>query len=678
MPPRAKKQAKELEIHDHKRIDHYYWLREKNHPDVIVYLEAENTYCDAMMAHTQELQESLYQEMHQRMQEEDSSVAVKLADYYYYQRSEKNKPYFIYARKHLSLDAPEEILLDLNSYAQKQDYLQLGIFKVSPDHKKLAYSLDDKGFENYTVYIKNLETQSLYPEQLAANRYSLEWANDSETLFYNVQDNASRPYKILRHKLGTSQQDDNECFTEEDALYNVVLSKSKDQKYIIMDVSSIETSEQQLLDAAKPNSNFSCVQPREKGLRYKLEHNNGKLFLLTNKDNAIHNKIMQSPVNASNKETWQDFITHHEDIMRESFMLFEHYLVLVERADGIKQLSIIDLRSHEQHQLVFPDALYSFTLDANPVFNSDTLRLNYSSLKSPNCIYDYHMPSRTLELKKQTFVPNYNPNDYRMERIYATAEDGVHVPISLIYKKDLKKDGDNPCLLYGYGSYGANVEPSFSANRISLLERGFVFAMAHIRGSSTLGRRWYEDGKFLNKKNTFNDFIACAKTLIAQAYTKSEKLAIEGRSAGGLLMGSVLNEAPELFQAALAGVPFMDVITTMQDSSIPLTVEEFEEWGNPFDKTFYDYMLSYSPYDNIEAKNYPHILVTAGLNDPRVAYWEPAKWTAKLRDYKTDNNKLLLQTNMGAGHSGASDRYELLRETAFYYAFFIDALDAYN
>ncbi|MCA9837556.1 MAG: S9 family peptidase [Trueperaceae bacterium] len=672
--PKAKKLATALSLHGHTRIDHYYWLREKDDPDVISYLEAENAYCDRMMAHTQGLQETLFAEMCGYLQEDDSSVPVKQGNYYYYHRMEKGKPYAIYCRKLQSLAAPEEVLLDLNEEAKDKDFLELGVYRISPDHRKLAYSLDTTGYESYTIYIKDLETGHLLPEEIHETYYALEWASDSQTFFYNVINEVTRPYKIFRHKLGTHPSEDSLCFHEEDTLFEVSVRKTKDGQFLYLESGSLESSELQILEASSPDKPFHSVQPREQGLRYKLEHHEGKLYLLSNRDGDIHHNIMTAPVEEPGITNWTEFIPHDERVMLESMQMFINHLVIVEREFGLKQLRIIDLQTAESHRLDFPHELYSFNLEPNPVYETSILRLNYSSLKTPSRIYDYHMTERRLELKKQTVVAAYDESQYELKRLFATAEDGTRIPMSLVYKKGLALDGSHACFLYGYGSYGANVEPGFLAHRLTLLERGVIFAMAHIRGGGALGRSWYEDGKFLNKKNTFTDFIAAARHLIAQGYTRPERLAIEGRSAGGLLMGAVVNMAPELFKTAIAGVPFMDVITTMQDSSIPLTLCEYEEWGNPHDKDYYDYMLSYSPYDNIEAKAYPNLLVTAGLNDPRVAYWEPAKWTAKLRDYKTDQNHLLLKTNMGAGHSGASDRYEYLREKAFEYAFVLDTL----
>lgn len=673
-PPKAQKAAKELRLHDHSRLDPYYWLREKDNQDVIAYLEAENAYCDAVMAETQGLQERLYEELHSRMEEDDCSVPVRQADYYYYHRSEKAKPYLIYCRKYQSLEAEEEILLDLNEEAKGHSYMELGVYRLSPDHKKLAYSLDTTGYESYTLYIKNLATAELYAEQIPASYYALEWANDSQTFFYNVINEACRPYKIFRHTLGTAAQDDLECFHEQDSLYEASVGKTKDDSYLYLRLASLESSEYHILNADEPEAAFRCVAPREKGLRYKLEHHQGKLYLLTNKDAAKHNQLMTTLVTEPAKENWQEYIPHQEARVLADFQIFSRHLAILEREEGLLHLCVIDLATQEQHRVQFPETLYHVSLEPDWGFETSALRLHYSSLVTPEAVYDYSPDTRTLELKKQRQVPGYDASQYEQKRLFATAEDGTRIPLSLVYKKDVLKDGKNPCLLYGYGAYGATLEPGFWHQHLCLLERGFVFAMAHVRGGGELGRSWYEAGKLLNKKNSFSDFIASARYLIAEGFTEPQRLAIEGRSAGGLLVASVLTMAPDLFKTALVGVPFVDVLTTMQDGSIPLTLGEYEEWGNPFDKNVYDYMLSYSPYDTIEAKDYPHILVTASLNDPRVAYWEPAKWTAKLRDHKTDQNVLLLKTNMGAGHGGASDRYEDLRETAFSYAFIMHTL----
>lgn len=674
--PVARKRPFKLSKHGHERIDNYYWLREKENAEVIAHLEAENAYCDSVMAHTKDLQETLYNEMLSRIQEDDDTVPIKKGNYFYYSRTEAGKAYAIYCRKKGSLDAPEEILLDLNQEAQGHDYLRLGMYKISPNHELLAYSLDTDGHEDYIVRVKNLKTSTLLPDQIFNTTYALEWGNDNKTLFYTVEDSAKRPYKVFRHSLGTNPSDDVELFHEQDERFNVSLSKTKDGQYLMHYSSSKETEEVYTLNADEPLAEFTLAQPRITGLRYSVEHRKGLFYLLTNADGAVNQKLVSTAVDKPNKDNWQTLIEHNPNIERESLELFNDYLVIYERENGLRTIRTRNIESQDEHLVNFPEDVYSYELQSNPESNSQTLRFEYNSLITPATIYDYNMHSKQLELKKQkTVLGGYNPQDYLTTRLFATADDGTQIPLSIVHKKDLELNGKNPCMLYGYGSYGIVIEPEFSSERLSLLERGFVFAIAHIRGSSTMGRQWYEDGKYLNKKNTFTDFIACAQKLIDSNYTNPDHLVTEGRSAGGLLMSAVLNLAPQLFKAAIAGVPFVDVISTMLDASIPLTVNEYEEWGNPNDKSYYDYMLSYSPYDHVEAKNYPNILVTAGLNDPRVHYWEPAKWTAKLRELKTDNNTLILKTDMGAGHFGESGRYGYLKREAFEQAFLLDSLN---
>lgn len=672
LPPSAPTHPHPLTLHGHTRTDPYYWLREKDNPETLAYIQAENAFTEEVMAHTKPLQETLYQEMVGRIQETDEDVPVKRGEYFYYTRTEEGQQYRFFCRKKGSLTAPEELLLDLNALAEGKAFLQIGVFKVSPDHKWLAYSLDEEGDELYTVHFKNLETGEVLPTRLPNTTYAGEWANDNETYFYTTLDAAKRPYRLHRHHFPTGQ--DTLLFQEDDEVFLVGLEKTRDDAYLFLNVVSIETSEIYFLNANTPNAEFHVIHPRQKGLEYKVAHHTGTFYLVTN-DHARNFKVMTAPATAPGKDNWTELIPHREDVRIDGVDLFAGHMVVYERENGLRTLHITDFATEESHAVAFPEPAYTYFEGNNPEFDTALVRFTYMSMTTPDTVYDYNMSTREMTLKKRKPVlGGFDPNNYQSERLMVSARDGTLVPISLVYRKGFVRDGNAPCLLYGYGSYGASMDPYFLINAISLLDRGFVYAIAHIRGGEEMGRAWYENGKFLHKKNTFTDFIDCGRYLITEKYTASEHLAIMGRSAGGLLIGAVVNMAPDLAKVAFAGVPFVDVITTMLDTSIPLTAGEFEEWGNPQNEDFYWYMLSYSPYDNVETKAYPHMLVTAGLNDPRVQYFEPTKWVAKLRAMKTDNHLLLLKTNMGAGHSGSSGRYDYLREIAFEYAFIVDTL----
>jgi oligopeptidase B len=683
-PPVAKTIVQESEIHGLKRRDDYAWLKNKDDPEVIAYLEAENAYTEQEMAHTLALQDRLYEEMVGRIQETDLSVPVRIDEFLYYSRTEEGRQYPIFCRKRGDENADEEILLDLNAEAEDGGYLSLGIFDVSPDHRLLAYSLDRTGAESYTLGFKDLGTGELLADRIEDVSYGFEWANDSKTVFYTVEDHAKRPYRLMRHVLG-QEGEDALVFEEPDELFRVGISKTKDDAFLVLSVASIETSECRLLGADLKTADFLVIQPREKGHRYRVEHRHGLLYILSNR-HAPNSKLMTTPVEKPEEENWREMIAHDPGIMLMGVDMFDEFLAIYERRSGLRSIRILafdgsDLEdgtpAASVHEMAFDEPVYTVSGSQNPMFKTRTLRFNYTSLTTPASVYDYDMVTREQALlKRQPVLGDFDPDHYESERLFVTVDDGAKIPVSLVHRKGLEKTGDNPCLLYGYGAYGASMDPGFSSHRLSLLDRGVIFAIAHIRGGQEMGRQWYDQGKFLEKKNTFEDFVASGRALIEAGYTSSERLAIMGGSAGGLLVGAVLNMAPDLMKAAVAKVPFVDVINTMLDESLPLTVPEYEEWGNPNDKTYYDYMLSYSPYDNVEAKAYPDILVTAGLNDPRVHYWEPAKWTAKLRARKTDNNRLLLKTNMGAGHGGASGRYDALKELAFDYAFILDVLGA--
>ena len=673
-PPVAKTDPKVDTVHGEARVDNYFWLREKSNTEVIEYLKAENKYTQAMMQHTEGFQEQLYQELLGKIKETDLSVPEKMGDYYYYNRTEEGKQYPIYCRKKGSLEAEEEILLDQNALAERHEYLEIGVYKISPNHQLLAYSTDTTGGESYTLYVKDLDTGQLLGDQIPNTYYSVEWANDNQTLFYTTLDPAKRPYKLYRHQLGSDLAADALIYHEADESFFLDVSKTRSNAYLLMELENINTSEVHYLEADQPTDEFRVISPRQSELEYSVEHHGDQFFIVTNAE-AVNFKLMRASANNPSRENWEEVVPHREAVKLDSVSAFRNHLVISEREDGLQKIRVRNLITDEAHAVDFPEPVYTVQQGGNPEFNTNTLRFNYASLVTPMSVFDYEMDARTRELKKQDEVlGGYDPSLYESERIFAKAADGTPVPISLVYKKGLVKDGGDPLLLYGYGSYGINSEPYFSSNRLSLLDRGFRCAIAHIRGGEEMGRAWYENGKLLHKRNTFTDFIACAEHLIAEKYTASSKIVIEGGSAGGLLMGAATNMRPELFEIVIAKVPFVDVVNTMLDASIPLTVTEYDEWGNPNEKKFYDYIKSYSPYDNIEAKEYPHILVTAGLNDPRVHYWEPAKWTAKLRTLKTGDNQLLLKTEMGAGHGGPSGRYDYLKEIAFEYAFIFDLL----
>ncbi len=673
-PPIAEKIPKVDTSFGDVRVDDYFWLRDKNNPEVIKYLEAENKYTEAVMKSTEKLQEKLYKEMLSRIKETDFSVQEKVDDYYYYTREEKGKQYKIYCRKKGSLDSPEEILLDANELAKGHNYLDVGVYKVSPDHQLLAYSIDTTGAEDFILYFKDLGTGKALTDVIPNTSYSAEWANDNKTIFYNTLDKAKRPYKLYRHILGTDPKNDVLIYHEKDEAFNLDLKKSKSKAYFFLVLESETTSENWYLDASHPEAHFKIIQPRQHEMEYSVEQHGDKFYILTN-DNAKNFKLMQAPVNNPSKGNWKVVIPSADSVKLDNIEVFKNHLVVYERERGLKKIRITNLTDNQVHYVDFPEPVYTFWPERNPDFHTNLLRFDYFSLITPKSVFDYDMDKKTRELKKQDEVlGGYNPSLYQEERIFAKASDGTLVPISLVYKKGMERNGKNPLFLYGYGAYGISSEPYFSSNRLSLLDREFIYAIAHVRGGGEMGRYWYEQGKLMNKKNTFTDFIACAEHLIAEKYTSEEDLVINGGSAGGLLMGAVTIMRPDLFKVVVADVPFVDLINTMLDPTLPLTVIEYEEWGNPQEKKYYEYMRSYSPYDNVHAKAYPNMLITTSLNDPRVSYWEPSKWTAKLRALKTDDNLLLLKINMGAGHGGSSGRYDFLKDIALEYAFIFKVL----
>jgi oligopeptidase B len=662
-------------VHGETRIDDYFWLRDRSDPEVLAYLDAENRYTRAVMQHTEPLQEQLFQEMRGRIKETDLSVPERIDDYFYYSRTEVGGQYPILCRRRGSLEAPEEILLDQNPLAAEHAYFRLGASEVSPNHRLLAYSVDTSGAEEFTLYIKDLTTGQHLADRIQKTSHGLAWANDSRTLFYTVLDDARRPCRLYRHVVGDDPSQDPLVYFEPDQAFFLDVSRTRSRKYLLLDLSSHSTSEVRFLSADHPEEPFRLVQPRRAGVEYTVTHHDDRFFITTN-DAAPNFRLVQAPVERPSQEHWTPVLPYRPEIKLDSTDAFRQHLVIYERAAGLRQIRVLDLESGADHLIPFPEPVYTVRAHANPEFDTTLLRFTYTSLVTPSSVVEYDLSLPSWTVRKQTEVRGYDPSLYRSERRFATAPDGVQVPVSLVYRVPLQLDGQRPLHLSGYGAYGLSYDPAFSSNSLSLLDRGFVVAIAHVRGGDEMGRAWYEGGRLLQKRSSFTDFIAAAEYLVAEGYTSSDRLVINGGSAGGLLMGAVTNLRPELFRMVLAEVPFVDVVNTMLDASLPLTVIEYDEWGNPNDPAAYSYIRSYSPYDNIEPKDYPHMLVTGGLNDPRVAYWEPAKWIAKLRAKKTDRNRLLLRTNMGAGHGGASGRYDLLREMAFKYAFMLDVLGA--
>jgi oligopeptidase B len=678
--PTAPKRPYEITQHGQTRIDNYYWMRDRSDPEVLKYLHAENDYLEEIMGHTKSLQETLYAEMKGRIKETDSSVPEKRGEYFYYSRNEEGKQYPIYCRKKASLDSPEEILLDQNILAEGRSFCSVGALTVSPDGTKLAYSLDVEGGEVYTIYVKDLVTGALFPEAIP-NTFSsvyfhtgVEWGNDSQTLFYLTLDESERPDKVLRHRIGDDPQTDGLVFHEADESYFLFIHKSRDNKYIFTNHHATRATEMRFLSADEPQGELRVLSPRKDGVEYLAAHHAGDFYVVTN-DQAENFKLMKASIHALEVGNWEEIIPHRDDVLIDYVDTFKEYLIVYERRNGLRQIRISPFRAMSNVRYIeFPEPAYSVEPESNPEFDTNILRFTYSSPITPHSVIDYHMDTGQWELIKQDIPGGYDRTQYATERIHATAIDGKQIPMTIVYKKDLKKDGNNPTLLYGYGSYGSVIDADFNSQRLSLLDRGFVFAVGHIRGGSDLGRAWYESGRMLNKKNSFTDFIACAEHLIHEGFTSNKKLAILGGSAGGLLVSACLTMRPDLFQAVINKVAFVDVVTTMSDPTIPLTSLEWDEWGNPQVREHFEYMLSYSPYDNVRPTAYPHMLITTGLNDPRVAYWEPAKFAAKLREMKTDNNLLLLRTNYEAGHAGASGRYDYLKEVAIDFAFLLDRL----
>jgi oligopeptidase B len=678
-PPVAKSIPTENDINGGKLVDDYRWMRDKSNPEVAQYLEKENAYADSVMAPTAALQQKLYDEMLSHIKETDVNVPYKDGGYFYYSRWEKGQQYPIFARKKGSVDAPEEITINVNELAKGQPFMSLGAYEMSDDSNLLAYSTDNTGFRQYKLRVRDLRTGK--DSEVIADRVgSVTWASDNKTLFYSVEDDKTkRQYRLYRHELGTEAGKDDLVYEEKDERFSVGAGKSRSDKYIFLQITSHTTSEARMLDAATPKGEWKLIAPRQQDVEYYPDHHGDQLYIRTN-DKGRTFRLVEAPLSAPGKENWKEVVPVRAEVMLNDIEVFADFYVMVERENGLPQLTVVNFASGEKKRITYPEPVYTSSPQTNREYKTKMFRYGYQSLITPASVFDYDVEKNTSALLKQTEVPGgYDATKYQSERVWATAKDGTKIPVSLVYRKDLKKaDGSNPLYVYAYGSYGAILPVTFGSTRLSLLDRGVVMAYAHIRGGGDLGKPWHDAGRMMNKMNTFTDFIACTEYLVAKKYGSRDKIAIEGGSAGGLLMGAVTNLRPDLFKVVVSHVPFVDVMNTMLDASLPLTVGEYEEWGNPNEKPAYDYMLTYSPYDNLKKGAYPALLVKTSFNDSQVMYWEPAKYTAKLRTLKTDKNVLLLKTNMAAGHGGASGRYEHLKEVAFDYAFMLTQLGISN
>lgn len=672
-PPAAKKVPEELTIHDDVRVDNYYWLNQREDAEVISYLEAENEYTDGVMAPLQPLQDALFTELKGRVKEDQETLPYQVDDYYYYYRYVEGGEYSLFCRKKGSMDAAEEILLDNNKRAEGHSYYY-AYAEVSPNHKLMMIITDTIGRRQYNIQVKDLTTGEMLTDVIPNTEGSAEWANDNKTIFYVKMDMVTlRSNQVFRHSLGSDRQADPLIYQEDDAKFNCYISKTNSREYLMIGSSSTLATEFRVLKADNPMGKFKVIQPRRENHLYYMGHSGDFFYLITNREGASNFSLMKTPVTALSEDHWETVIEHREDVLISSIVTFDDHLVINERKGGLTQIRVMNWNGEDDHYLDFGEKAYVASTGTNLTSNTHLLRYNYESMTTPSSTYEYNMETREkTRLKESPVLGGFSRENYTTDRIWATATDGTQVPISLVYRTDMMDKGNNPLLVYGYGSYGSSMEPYFQRNLFSLLDRGFVYAMTHIRGGEELGRHWYEDGKLLNKKNTFTDFIDCTEFLIKEGYGDPSRVFAKGGSAGGLLMGAVMNMRPDLYKGMIAAVPFVDVMTTMLDESIPLTTGEFDEWGNPKDKEYYDYMLSYSPYDNVVAKDYPNLLVTTGLHDSQVQYWEPAKWVAKLRELKTDNNVLMLKTDMEAGHGGASGRFNYYHDVALEYAFLLD------
>jgi oligopeptidase B len=677
-PPVAKKEPKVTEINGQKLLDNYFWLRDKKNPDVKAYLDAENVYTDAVMRPTEPLQKKLYDEMLGRIKETDVEVPYKEGDYFYYARTAAGKQYGIRCRKKASIDAAEEILLDVNELAKGQTFMSLGAYNVSDDGNLLAYSTDNTGYRQFTLAVKDLRSGKLLIDH-AERVDSVAWANDNKTIFYTMEDAVSkRPYQLYRHTVGTTGPD-TLLYEEKDERFEVGTGKTRSKAYLLLIISSHTTSEARFIPADQPMAEWKIIEPRKQDVEYYPDHN-GDFFYIRVNDTGRNFRMVKASVSNPGSKNWQEVVPHRSDVMLDDIDFYKTFYVLFEREKGLPQIRVTDLQTGKSRHIEFPEPAYTVYAGANREYDTTKFRYRYQSFITPPSVFDYDVARAASALLKEWEIPGgYDRTRYQVERIFATASDGVKIPISVAHLKGAKLDGKGAIYLTGYGSYGAPYDISFDSPIFSMVDRGVVVAVAHIRGGGEMGKAWHDDGRMMHKKNTFTDFIASAEYLLAQGYGSKDRLVIEGRSAGGLLMGAVLNMRPDLFRAALVGVPFVDVMNTMLDESIPLTVTEFEEWGNPKEKPAFDYMITYSPYDNIVAKAYPNMLVRTSFNDSQVGYWEPAKYVAKMRALRTDHNTLILKTNMDpAGHGGASGRYDRLHETAFDYAYFLTQMGINN
>ena len=671
-PPVAARHPHATTFHGETIVDDYAWFRNRDNPDVRAYLDAENAYTDALTAATKPLQDTLYAELVARIRETDLSVPTWDAPFFYYSRTVQGKPYPIFCRRLERLDAPEQVIFDQNREARGRSFFSLGGFEVSPDHSLLALLIDTTGYEDFTLRIKDLRTGTYLRDRKERLGFGLAWASDSRTLFHMTMDTAKRADRVWRHTVGTSVRKDVNVFHEPDVLFNVGVRRLRSGRFIAITSGSFTQGETHVIDAAAPASSPRLIAARRTGVEYDVEHGNGHFWIVTN-DGAPNFRIARVRDDAGDLSQWKDWLAHRADAFVEGIDVFRAHAVVSERRDGLRRLHVTTLATGEQHDIGFPEPAYGVSLSLNPPFETTDLRFNYSSLVTPNTVIDYDMHTRERTVRKQQEVlGGYDPSQYGVERCMVPARDGAMVPVSLVYRLPLLRDGQRPLLEYAYGSYGATMEPTFSSTRISLLDRGMIYAIAHVRGGQEMGRAWYDDGKMMKKLNTFTDFIDVGEFLVAARYTVPARMVANGGSAGGLLMGVVANMRPDLYAAIVAAVPFVDVINTMSDASIPLTAQEWEQWGNPAKLEEYAYMRRYSPYENVDARAYPAMLITSGLTDSRVAYWEPTKWVARLRALKTDSNPLLLRMHMGAGHGGSSGRYERLREIAFDHAFILD------
>ncbi len=673
--PIAKKVRKELVIHNDLRLDEYYWMNDREDPEVIAHLEKENAYYEKLTAHTKDFQNVLFEEMKGRIKEDDSSVPYKKNGYWYVTRYEKGKEYPIYSRHKDTLDAPGEIMFNCNEMAEGYEFFNLGGIAISPDNKLAAFGIDTVSRRQYTLQVKNLETGEIYGDKIENTTGGSVWANDTKTLFYTKKDPVTlRSDKVYRHTFGTDATDDHMVYHEKDETFGTSVYKTKSEKYLVIGSYSTLTSEFRILDADTPLGDFKVFSPRQRGVEYSIAHYGDSFYILTNKDKARNFKLMKVGEGHTSSEYWEEFIPHRENVLLEDVDIFKDYYVISERENGLNKLKVNRWDKKDSYYLPFESETYTAYVGANPEFDTEVLRYAYNGMTTPSSVVDFNMRTKDKVVKKEQEVlgGKFKKENYRSERIWATARDGTKVPMSIVYHKDTEVNKHTPVLQYAYGSYGSTIDPYFSTVRLSLLDRGFVYVISHIRGGQYLGRQWYDDGKLLKKMNTFTDFVDCSRHLIEKNLTSPDHLYAMGGSAGGLLIGAIVNMAPELYNGVIAAVPFVDVVTTMLDDSIPLTTGEYDEWGNPNEKKYYDYMRSYSPYDNVLPHDYPNMLVTTGLHDSQVQYFEPVKWVAKLRESKTDNNLLLLNINMEAGHGGASGRFESLREVAKEYAFILD------